>query len=501
MKLRDHEPIVIDKFNGLWQRGDVDNTPLDHFSDCENVKFVGDSSFRTRDGIGISQDVSVPLSNVKRIYNYPTQTANTLIVLIVDGDDGKIYHVVNATTVFGPILTVAGMTDFAFLPVNGRAYLSPFTSFQDTNGLNIEKGLEDEFLYVYMGDGTPARKAGGTPITGLMTLSNGAAGNTDPGFHLFGVVGETDSGAFIAPGEITGFTTAEFFSVNFVNIPTGDATIVRRHIVATKVVTTYDNNPFGFDFFFIPNATINDNVTTTLSNISFFDSELIEDASYLLDNYVNIPAGAVLAGYNSRLVLCTTFDDISIGLVSTIGEPESISQIDGIIIVPPDGNPITNACELRDVLYVMKRSRTVSFTDNGDAPSSWPLVPIDTALGTCIHGIATVLDSGGSSVDYLIVATYQGIVLFNGRYINPELSWKIEQYWRDLNRNEFRKIQIINAPIQKEVYIVLPTRALLVANYVNGFDPKKIRWAPWTFLMGINTVAIYNINEIILGAD
>jgi hypothetical protein len=31
--------------------------------------------------LGISQDVAVPLSNVKRIYNYPTPTGNTLIVL------------------------------------------------------------------------------------------------------------------------------------------------------------------------------------------------------------------------------------------------------------------------------------------------------------------------------------------------------------------------------------------------------------------------------------
>src|SRR6266446_10644608 len=128
MSVRDHSGITIDKFNGLWDKGDVDETPVDHFSDCENIDFVGISSFSQRPGIGISQDVLVPVANVKRTYNYPTQSANTLIVLAIDEvtGSGKIYHVVDSTTVFGPILTIAGMTDFAFVAYAGRAYISPF---------------------------------------------------------------------------------------------------------------------------------------------------------------------------------------------------------------------------------------------------------------------------------------------------------------------------------------------------------------------------------------
>jgi hypothetical protein len=190
-----------------------------------------------------------------------------------------------------------------------------------------------------------------------------------------------------------------------------------------------------------------------------------------------------------------------LALVSAVGEPEAISQIDGLIVFPLDGNPVTNAQELRDVLYMFKRARTVSYTDNGDVPSSWPLVVVDNALGTCVHGIATVLDSGSSSVDFLIIATYQGISLFNGRYVTPELSWKIENLWKALDRSDFRFIQILNAPIQKEIYIILPTRELLVGNFSLGMDPKKIRWETWSFLPGVNTVAIFNIDEIIVGAD
>src|SRR5215203_1247200 len=193
MALRDHEPIIIDRFNGLWDRGDDDECPLDHFKDCENLKFIGSASVGTRDGIGISQDVAVPLSDIKRIYNYPTNTGNTLIVLVTNNaGTGEIYHVVDATTVFGPLLSIVGMDDFAFVPYAGRAYISPFKTYV-VGDLNVEKGLQNEFLYVYAGDGTAARKAAGVGLSGSVTVANGAAGHTDAGFHLFGIVSETIS--------------------------------------------------------------------------------------------------------------------------------------------------------------------------------------------------------------------------------------------------------------------------------------------------------------------
>jgi len=564
--MRDHKPVTIDKFNGLYQRGDADNTPLDHFADGENFKLIGDSSFTTRDGIGISQDVNVPLSNIKRIYNYPTQIGNTLIVLVLDSFNiGHIFHVVNSTLVYGPILSITGMTDFAFIPYAGRAYISPFSTFV-VNGLNIEKGLPGQFLYVYAGDGTVARPSAGNSLSGTLTIANGAIGHTDAGFHLFGFVSETISGYLSPPGVITGFTTVAGQSVSFGNIPINyvdvninnvlgqfipqfdneeedeeesiflssptnkyvlaltekdesdnlltiypfdiysftkiaDPYIVKRHLVATRVITGYSGDPLGYTFYFVPNATINNNTDTFLNDISFYDADLLEDASHLLDNYGRIPAGAVLSLYHNRLCLFTTYTDISIGLISLPGEPEAISQIDGLIIVPLDGNPITNAQELRDILYVMKRSRTVAFVDSGDVPSLWPMNVIDNALGTSVHGIATVIDSGSSSVDYLIIATYQGISLFNGRYISPELSWKMNNYWKSLNRNEFRKIQILNASIQKDIYIILPNRKLLVGNYSIGMDQMKIKWSIWSYQMGVNTISVWNIDEIILGAD
>lgn len=502
MTVRDHKGITLDEFNGYWNRGSIDTVPRDHFTDCNNVDFLN-NGFEPRPGIVISQDVLVPLTNIRRIYNYPTQTANTLIVLTYDyvSGFGSIHHVVNTTTVFGPLLTIKGMTDFAFVPYAGRAYISPFSDY--INGeLTFQKGLTNEFLYVYDGIGNPARKAAGIGMSGSMTIANGAVGHTDPGQHIFGIVSQTVSGYNAPPSILTSFVTAAGNSVSFGNIPTsGDPNVVKRLLVATKVIATFNGDLSGYQFFFVPNAIINNNSSTALNDISFYDADLLADASGLLENYTSIPAGAVLSMYHNRLCLAATATDISLILVSQPGEPEAINQISGLIVFPLDGNPITNIQEMRDVMYVFKRAKTMAWADNGGDPSSWPDTTIDAALGTCPHGIATVLDSGSSTVDYLLICTYQGISQFNGRFVSPELSWKIESFWKNLDRNAFGNIQIVNAPIQKEIYVVLPTKQMLMGNYSFGLDWKKIRWSPWSFAMGINTVAIQNIDNIILGAD
>ena len=499
--MRGHEPVAIEKFNGWWAKGNPEKTPLDHFSDCENIRYT-EGGFATRYGLDAYEGTVVPLGNVVRIYNFITQDKNTLLVLTYDGTDGKIYHVVDNTTVLGPILTIVGMEDFAMLPYAGRAYITPFKSFI-TGGITIEKGMQNQFLYVYKGDGTAARKAAGNPPTGTIVVGNGAAGFTDAGFHLFGVVFESDTGWLSQPAAFAGFTTSAALSVSFSSVPTSlQSHITKRHIVATKVITNYNGNTTGYEYFFIPGATINDNIATTLPNISFFDADLLESADHLLDNFAEIPAGVGLNLYHDRLLLWTTFNDISLVYASAVGEPEAISQVDGFLLVPLDGNPVTYAQELRDVLYIMKRNRTVSFVDNDDEPATWgPPTVVDQAIGCGVHGVATVIDSGGTNVDYLIVASFVGIIIFNGKYILPELSWKISNAWKLQNKNNFRYIQILNDPINQIIYCTLPDRRLLIGNYVYGMDPQHIRWAPNRFDVKVNTIALVNINDLIIGAE
>lgn len=490
--MRDHAPITIDDFNGLWSRGDDDTIPLDHFKEATNIQYF-DGGFQTRDGIDLFQSVGT-LSDVLRIHPYKMMNGLTLLVLTANG---AIHHVISPTVTHNNILVKASMTDFNVVSFAGRAYITPF--FTDANG--IEKGLQNEFLYVYKGDGVAARKAAGNKPTGTVTVANGAAGNMDAGLHLFGVVFESDTGWLSSPAAFQQFTTTANVTVSFSNIPVSAQTfVVKRHIVATRKIEQFNGDLDGYEYFFIPGATLNDNTTTVLNNVGFYDIDLLEDASHLIDNFSEIPAGVGLTLYHGRLVLTTTFSDISVAYLSEPGEPEAINQVDGLLIVPLDGNPLTNCQEYRDVLYLFKPVRTVGYHDNQDVPATWESFVVDEANGCPVHGIATVLDSGSVNTDYLIIANYTGLRLFNGAYIGEELSYKIERFWGELDRTLFRRIEMIDNTIAKRLYVVLPTGKILFGDYENGLDHESIKWAHWTYQIFITTVEIVNIDRIVLGA-
>ncbi len=516
MKVRDHQPVVIEQFNGLWDRGDEESCPLDHFIQADNIQYFN-SGFETRYPLDIYQDVDVPLGRIVRMYNYVMQSGQSLIVLV---EGGSIYHCIGPDLVYGPILTIAGMEDFGFVAINGRAYITPFKNYYDDMDRPYQLGIEDEYVYVYKGDGTNARKAAGeAPTGGALAAALGAAGLTDIGFHIFAVVYETDTGYLTAPGPeiFATLTLSGSNKIDISNIPvSGDSFVVKRHIVATRRIVNYNNDQDGYQLYFVPEGNIDDNVTTT-KTVEFFDVDLVADASHLIDNFPEIPSCVGLTTYHSRMVCVGEFgtelsleglpdgieDNRSVARVSWPGEPEAISQVDGLIIAPLDGNPLTNAQEFRDILYLFKSARTYGYSDNEDVPASWSEEVIDQGVGAPVHGIAQVLDSGGVNVDYLLVADWSGLMLFNGTYARPELSWKIEDLWFTFDRQWFSQIQIVNDSLTKKIWFTLPEpyqHIMMHADYGNGIDAKNIRWARWLFDAKISTICLIETNKLIVGA-
>jgi hypothetical protein len=522
--VRDHEPIVIEQFGGLWDRGDDESVPSDHFIKAENIQYFY-SGFQTRDAIDRYQNVTTPLAKIKRMYNYVMQTGQSLLVLT---EGGKIYHLIGATTVHGPILTIPEMDDFGFVDIAGRAYITPFKTYLDINNVKYQLGLKNEFVYVYKGDGTAARKAGGKKPTGAaLTAALGAAGRTDIFTHLLAVVYETDTGYLTALGPET-FAQLDFtdgtHKIDVSNIPVSpDAFVKKRHIVSTKGIPEYNGDQKGYQFFFVPGGNI-DNNTDTTKTIEFFDSDLVSDASHLIDNFSEIPAGVNLNTYHSRMVVVGEFgldgppntvedtleglppgvlDNRSIARVSFPGEPEAISKVDGLIIAPLDGNALTNVQEFRDVLYLFKKTRTFAYSDNDDEPATWQEEVLDQGVGAPVHGIAEVLDSGGVNTDFLLISDLSGLMLFNGTYARPEMSWKIEDFWMAILRNEFHLMQIVNDSLSKKVWITLPEpnrHVMLHADYGDGMDGKNIKWAKWIFDAKISCVTLIETNRLIIGA-
>ena len=523
---RDHEPVVIETFNGLWDRGDVESVPLDHFSQADNIQFTH-SGFETRDAIAPYLTEVLKIPRVSRIYNFVTRQGEymtqTLLVLsagkpLIPGVDPgatpQIWHVVptsgdDSAYTTSMIYSDPEMQDFGFLGYNGRAYITPFRLYPNPDtGESVMLGLDNRSVQVY-NPATPggARDIGGAkPVGGAVTVvESAAAGGHDPGFHLVGVVYETDTGYLTAPGAYGSGTYSEDTTkaINIGNIPVSpNAYVKKRHLVSTKAIADYNGNIDGYQFFFIPEGNIENNTATT-KTVSYYDADLVDDASHLIDALDFVDAGVNLTLFHNRMVLVGQHDTPLVARVSAPGEPESFNGVDGLIVSPLDGHALTNCQEFRDVLYLFKNTSTIAYADNDDEPATWGLDIIDQAIGCSVHGVARVLDSGGVNIDYLLIADFSGVMLFNGTYARPELSWKISDVWGNLNRNAFHFVEIVNDSISKKIWITLmePWRQyVLHANYENGLDAKNIRWSKWIFDGRINTVCLAQTTKLLLGS-
>jgi hypothetical protein len=153
-------------------------------------------------------------------------------------------------------------------------------------------------------------------------------------------------------------------------------------------------------------------------------------------------------------------------------------------------------------LYLFKKTRTYAYSDNDDEPVTWREEVLDQGIGAPVHGIATVLDSGGVNIDYLVIADMSGLMLFNGTYAYPEMSWKIENFWLDLDKNNLRHLQIVNDSLGKKIWFTLPEpyrHIMLHADYRDGMDAKNIRWARWIFDVKMSCITLTETNRVILG--
>ena len=77
--LRNHEPLVIEEFNGWWDRGDDESAPSDHFIQADNVQYFN-SGFETRDALDKYQ-TGTQLTDIVRVYNYVMQNGQSLLIV------------------------------------------------------------------------------------------------------------------------------------------------------------------------------------------------------------------------------------------------------------------------------------------------------------------------------------------------------------------------------------------------------------------------------------
>ena len=266
--IRDHEPIVIEDFNGWWDRGDPESVPSDHFTVAENIQYFN-SGVETRVPIDKYQAELAHITGVRRVYNYVMQEGQSLLVLdsqfniwhiingAIRGPAGNTQPILSLPAVVGPP-AIAAMEDFGFVAIAGRAYITPFHSIPVPNqpGAVIELGVPGRFLYVYKGDGTLARKAGGFPPSNksggdqgkrpFIAYNSPLDGKVTQGIHIIAVAVSVGGGAPGLPGPDV-FPTVESPGgrvIQLDNIPQPPG-ISSRTLMMTKALDPKNYKPAG----------------------------------------------------------------------------------------------------------------------------------------------------------------------------------------------------------------------------------------------------------------
>lgn len=486
MPNKDHKVLEQENFQGLYTRGVQDTTPDPYFIDCQNNKFA-DSDVLSRDGLVLS----LTQSNLVRFFVYK-RLGETPRFIYLDSS-GNLYDSLFPGT---PIWTDATFTDFSLLNYNNRAFISPH---------NRITGIAGKSVLVYEGAGT-ARLAAGAGPTGftLGAVNSASSGHVGLGFHLFAVSFLTSSGYITSPGPVLYalVNCPGGFSVDLSNLPIGPTGTIGRVLLATKSIPTsggaaYTGNQFGYELFFIPGGTINDNTSTT-KTVSFFDTDLVNSADYLIDNLSTIPAGVFIMSYSSRMLIGGENANQHTIRVSKPLNPETFDGVAGFMTVDPSEavSGVRNAGEFRKTLVICKSNRIYSTTDNGNDPNSWSINSVDKSAGTECFGIHTILDARGTNDDRMIIADRSGLLNFEGIVRRPELTYNIEDTWRRINKSHFNLIQVVDDPIYHRFIVSVPldsataishilyadySKAFIYSPYGNVLDASKLKWSIWTF--------------------
>jgi len=474
-----HDKINIDSFEGLYSREEYDAVPPNFFQDCLNVVFEN-NDVKTREGLfhqGTPYELFTFVGGFNGVIDMATFTADQS----VPGVAVPIYFVKTTNSIIdvnsglGTVYTLSGT----------QQRMRGITAFNKLFYIiSGSTSALDNFFWVYTGTGVQARKIGGAAPTGAtLAAVSSAPGNVERGTHVFKVVFETESGFVTAPGntQLVAYAAIAADKVNLSGIPTGPAGTAKRRILVTRAILNYDGDSVNREYFFLPNGTINDNVTTILNNVSFFDADLFESADFTLDQLSEVPSfrntkdTSIVGGvttYRNRLILWTD----SQVYVSEPNEPESYDAVNSIILIDVNTHGFITACaELRGQLYIFTKFRTFVTSDNGDTPNSWELILVDTSNGAIDNGVATMYLQRGNTIDYLLIKGVNGIFKFVGVY-DSELTEKIRVLYGNNIAMAIGQMGIDE--VNMRIYTVLDgaNTLMLVGDYSRGLTPESIRW-------------------------
>jgi hypothetical protein len=483
------KPIAsIKKFNGYYSRSGLtsfDDVPMDHLSGCYNCSFIGDF-VGPRPGFSVLCTLT---HNCSSFFVYSsavkaaTATSSTYPCIYMDNITGILYDGSNNTA----LIAFTGATGFVAIEAFGRVYFSP-----TVNGI----AQASQLTYYWDGIYVHTLAAGTFSGPGAPAVAQVNSGIVSAGVHYVAVSYQYADG-YLSPPSPIGPLEGYINSTGSNDIEVSSISIGGFGVVARVLLMTQANQK---TLFFVPGGTINNNTTTT-ATINIADTALIASADYLNDILTQIPSCSSIRFYNGRMIFIGP-SNVSSGigagigpynvLCSDVGIYDSVNIVTGIINIPRDGtsNPPNTGLVISNILYILKPFGTYSIQDNFNDPDTWNITIVDSALGGYDTSIS-IFSSGLSGQDVLdtsFVVSPRGLILFNGGYSDPPLSWKIESYWDYLNTtlqsmsplgNPWSGVTIINDIVNKYLVIIIPGAKTLVMDYSSGLSYQSAKWTIW----------------------
>lgn len=497
----DQKAIVIPgpDCDGLWDRGvsgfGPNTVPKTGFTSSKQIRYLP-GGFRTRQGY-TTVATQVNWASPRQIIQYAANEISGFIIL----NAGQVFDSASPTPNTA-ILTPLNFSNtyISIICIFGKIFITE----HDLNA-GIQNTGATTRVYIYTpGSGIQARPAAGinAQLAACNFVSSATAGNVTQGLHIFGVAFESDSG-FITPlgfvegspgtSSVASFTlTLTNRSVDITGIPLGPTGTVKRHILASKVVTGYSGNPTDYEIFFV--AEVAGNVSTTLT-FNFTDESLVDSADYLYSELGQIPPALGFCWYSNRLInygeryYGALFEiGPSVLRVSSPGQPESFDVATGVVEVFKDDGEfgVYNCFEQDGLLVICKLNKTYVTRDNGGDPNTWEVATVDYSIGSIVFGVTKALNTTGATrTGKTITLSKTGVQLFQGQYLENPLSWKIGRRWKELvAQANYKLFQILDVPTAQLFLISVKDTTYnqfywLVGDYSRGLDWQNIRWSEW----------------------
>ena len=470
------QPITLDRFEGLYDRGDNDVAEPPHQLLASNLIFRSGHPLRRESFETILEQ------RIIRVYLYRREGFSDSAIAL--DTSGNIYHVTKigtSTPESSIILTIEGMDDFGMAVIYDRAYISPLQS---------GRGMEEQFVYVYDGNNQARKAAGEIVETLLFSAEEGAAGNCAAGFRRLAIAYESASGHISVPSPSQPISvTTEAKKTIVVTLPDHPEWAVKQHLLVTAVAVGDEQaveNARLLVYYYAPGGRGLDATDRTV-NLSYFENELLAEASELFDQLEELPAVTSILAWDNRLILAGRYLEPHVAWISAKARPESINSVNGYIEVRrAEGEGLTNVIAYGRILHAFKSGRSYQIIPNDNPPAFWQVFDLDPSVGAYHNGVAFSLDKKESIEDVYIVSSYRGLLMFNGTNFDVELSFKIRDIWENINRARAPESQVIVDTQSQRIYWLIPwdegtipKNRIMVGDYSNGMDPQAIRWSEW----------------------